>query len=497
MKDKLVGKNYILNMSKETGIGTIEVLVSLMTIVSAVTAVVLVVVGNQDVRLDNDVSNVALYRAEEIIGKARTAGQVNFNSVVSSSSLGGIFTNSLKVSDISPCRKDITASTSWAVRPNRPQNTSLTTSLVSAEEAAALGNDCELTPPQPEWQIECPPQYGFDLNPAGLAASGIDLIRRGSNKYIAMTSNKGSDEKHDFWMVDVTDKTAISLVSSINVGPNLNGVDAFGDFAFVANNDSTNQLVVLNISDLSNPAVVASRSLPGVSPAGSFPEGREVFYYNDRIYISTRETAGPEFHIFDVSDPVNPIHLGSREINHTIHQIIVRDDYAYLATSGNQNELVVLDISNPSSIQPAFPGVGNPEPWRYNAPGDQDGQSLYLLGGKLYLGRERGSGANHDFLILDITNPYAITLLGSRTLGLNSNTAVEAIIVSGNLAFTATSDQNAGFKILDVADPPNITEVDSCNYSEKAIDLDFDGQYSYVANESNDALRIINSITNP
>lgn len=498
MKDKLIGRNFILRNLKEEGIGTIEVLVSLMVIVTAITAVILVVAGSQDVKVDNDISNTALYRAGEIIGKTRTASEVSFNSVVSSSSVNDIFNDGLKVSDISPCRKDIVASVSWSVRPDRSQNISLTTSLVSAEEAAALGEDCELNPPQQdEWLIECPPQYGFDLNPAGLAASGIDLIRRDLNKYIVLTSNKGSDEKHDFWIIDVTDKTSINLTSSINIGPNSNDVDAFGNFAFVVNNDVTDQLVVVNISDLANPVAVASTSLVGVDPAGSFPEGREVFYYNDRVYIGTRETAGPEFHIFDVYDPANPVHLGSREINHTIHQIIVRGNYAYLATSSNRDELIILDVSSPASILPVFPGVGNPESFHFDAPGDIDGQSLYLLGNKLYLGRARGTGTYHDFLVLDISDPSSVVLLGSTILNLNPGTGVKGTIISGNLAFVVTSDQNSGFKILNVANPSNITEVDSCNYSEKAIDIDFDGQYSYVANESNDALRVINSISNP
>lgn len=492
-----LNENLKFKIGAEKGFGVIEVLVSLMVITSAVTAVILVVFSNQSLKLDNEVNNVTLYRAGEIIGKSQVLGVADFNSVMASSSTNDIFTESLSVSDISPCRKDIASSVDWSVQANRPQNISLTTSLVSQEEAEALGYDCEITPPADDWQIECPPQYGYDLNPAGLAASGIDLVKRGFSKYIIMSSNKGSVEKNDFWIIDVTDKTAIYLVSSIHTGPNLNDVDAFGNYAFVANNDSTDQLVVIDISDLSNPAAIAYASLVGVNPAGSFPEGREIFYYNNRVYVGTRETAGPEFHIFDVSDPANPVHLGSRELNHTIRQIIVRGNYAYLATSGNQNELVILDVSDPTSVQPVFPGVGNPEPWRYNAPGNQDGRSLYLLGNKIYLGRQRGTGANHDFLILNIANPASVTLLGSTILNLNPNTAVEGIIVSGNLAFTATSDQNAGFKILDITNPLNIVEIDSCNYFEKAVDVDFDGQYNYIANESNNALRIINSTTSP
>ena len=481
----------------QQGIGTLETLISLMVVISAVTAVVLVVFNNQDIRLDNETNNLALYRASEIIGKARVLGESDFNLVMASSSINVIFTENLAVSDISSCRKDITGSVDWSVQADRPQKISLATSLISQAESEALGSDCETTFLKDDWQIECPPQYGYDLIPAGLVASGIDIIKRNSNKYAILSSLKGSFDKNDFWLLDVTDKTSISKISSIHVSPGLHDIDVAGNFAFAASDDTIDQLVVIDISDLANPATIAYESLVGVNPTGSFPQGREIFYYNNRVYVGTRETAGPEFHIFDVSDPANPVHLGSRELNHTIRKLVVRDNYAYLATSGNQNELVILDISDPSNILPSFPGVGNAEPWRYDAPGDRDGTSLFLLGSKIYLGRAQGTGANHDFLVLDIGQLDSVVLLGSVLLGLNPNTAVEGIIVSGKLAFLATSDQNKGFQIWNIADPVNIYEMDSCNYSEKAVDLDFDGQYNYVANESNNALRIINSISNP
>lgn len=488
------GLSIVKIKKKERGIGVIEMIISLMVITSAFTAVILIVFGNQSLKLDNEVNNDALYRASQIIEKSKVLAAGQFSSVVASSSTENIFSKNLAVLDISPCRKDITSSINWSVQVNRSQNVFLTTSLVSQEEAEALGEDCELTPPSQNWEIDCPPQHGFDFTPGGLAATGLDLLRRGNNKYAILTSGKGSVDKHDFWIVDVTTKTSINLVSSINTGPDANDVDAFGNYAFVANNNTTGQLIVIDISNLSSPATISYKNLPGVNPAGSWPQAREVFYYNDRVYVGTRETAGPEFHIFDVSNPSNPVHLGSREINHTIHNIIVRGDYAYLATSADQNELIILNVSNPASIQPAFPGVGNPEPMGFNAPGSQDGKSIYLLGDKLYLGRDRGTGANYDFLVLDIKNPNSVSQLGAVLLNLNPNTAAQGSIVSAGLAFIVTSDQNKGFQLWNVANPASMSEIDSCNYSEKVVDIDFDGQHHYVANESNNGLRIISSV---
>src|SRR3989344_3049697 len=96
-----------LLIDREKGFGAIEVMISLLVITSAVTAVILVVFGNQSVKLDNEVNNVALYRASQIIEKSKVLGNEDFNSVVASSSADDITTDglaSLVVNDISPCR---------------------------------------------------------------------------------------------------------------------------------------------------------------------------------------------------------------------------------------------------------------------------------------------------------------------------------------------------------------------------------------------------------
>src|SRR3989344_1028420 len=201
-----------LLIDKQKGIGVLEVIISLMVITSAVTAVILVIFSNQDIKLDDEVNNVALYRASEMIEKARAAGATDFNSVITSTSSYDIFTQSLAVSDISPCRKNITSSVDWSVKASRSQNVFLTTSLISREESLALGGDCDLSGgPISEWWY--PDTFvsvdfgslGGDNN--GTSATSIEVITKNGGKYAILSSIHGTASVPDVWIVDVTDIT--------------------------------------------------------------------------------------------------------------------------------------------------------------------------------------------------------------------------------------------------------------------------------------------------
>ena len=255
--------------------------------------------------------------------------------------------------------------------------------------------------------------------------------------------------------------------------------------AYVANQDPNGQLQIIDISDLSNPLLVATSSLQGVDPSGSYPAAISIFYYNSRVYVGTAETAGPEFHIFDVSNPLSPIELGQIELTHNVHEIYVKNGLAYLSTSANSQELIILDINDPVNIT---------ELGSFNAAGSQDSFSLHTLGNKLYLGRKKGNAANPELYILNTTTATSVISLGSKTINLNgANSAIVGIIVSGPLAFLATTDPNAGFQVWNISDPGSISNWSTFNYSEVAADMDFENNLIYIANRSNDALRIIKS----
>jgi len=497
----------MLEMKKTTrqrGFSTLEILISAAMLTLLLTGVIIVVFGNDSFAIDSRLNNEALYFAERELNEARAEANTDFLGFTGASSTeaDGFYATEVEVEGITPCKNLITSTVSWNPTTLRAQRVVLQTIVSSIEEFTKLDSDCPDEPTEEDdWKYPSS-LASIDFNPSGIPATDIDV----DDGYAYLTANSSEPGKKDFWMINISNPSPLfpSIEDSINTGEGLFGVDVAGGYAYLANNATSSQLLVVKLFDIFGDPdleIVASSTLVGVDPSGSYPEAREVFYYNGYVYVSTRETAGPEFHVFDVSNPEAPNHVGSREINHTVRDIMVRGQYAYLATSGNQNELVVLDISSPGSIDPSFPGTGQPELWRFDADGNEDGTAVYVVGNKTYLGRERTTGGRPNFYVLNTSNPEAPAELGADQLILNPNTEITGILTAGHLGFFSTSNQTVGLQIWDISDPEDMESWPDCNeneynHSEKAIGIDTDGEYAYIANESQNALRIFWSNTN-
>ncbi len=500
----------------ESGLTTMEIMIAMFIFVLTISAVIMVLFGGQSTEIDTETNQEALYFAQATLEetRAKSRGTVSeFNSINSTPATGSgdIYTQQLNVNDISPCVKRVTSEIDWDVE-GRDQLIDLTTIIGNIEAFIESGSDCSISEPSDEWKNP-DSLASVDLQPSGVEATGIDVI----DKIVYLSADPSSDPQSDLFIIDATGAcygcSDPPIIGELNIGPGLNDIDVVKNFddsgknyAFAANASKSQQFVVIDVSDPTNPSLVALRSLPGVNPSGSYPQGRSVFFHNSLVYVGTGETAGPEFHIFDVSDPTNPQWLDSIYVNRNINEIVVRDGLAYLATGPGasfNNPFKIFDV-NPSS--PTYlKGVGS-----FTAGSTTgNGRGLYVLGNKAYLGLERNSG--DDFYILDISDPSNIVELGSKDFDdgicneynptngnttpgqkcLGPNTEITGIKVVGKFAFLSTSYQTGGFQVWNIQDPANIQNCSMLNYSEKVADMDYEDNLVYLANQSQNALRII------
>lgn len=479
----------------EAGQSLIEVLIALAIILISISSAILVLFGGQSMSLDGQTNQEALYQARALLENARASSSQDFSGISTSSSSYDIYNRVLKVTDLDPCKKLLTSRVAWQTEKIRPQRIELTTKLADRSGVLALGLDCHTDLSLFDWTN---PQSlnAADFSPVGSAkANGIDM----ADKVAFVSAESTLASNSDLYIFDARLTTATTspvLIASLDTGPSLNALDAIrntdGNFyIFAAQRKTTHQFQVIKEPiDLANPpAVVAERSLIGVDPSGSFPYGYSVYYYGSRAYIATKRTAGPEFHVFDVSVPANPIEIGRRELNHNVNAIVVRDQrvngvmkrIAYLATSGNTADLFILDVTNPAAITTLK---------TVDLPGSHDAQSLYLLGTRLYVGKISGSNAEHDLYILDVSHPnISVPILGSKDMASD----IKSIRVSGNFAFLATSEVNKEFQVWNISDPTAITNISKFNYVQKVLALDAEDSSIYTANQNANALRIIKS----
>lgn len=472
------------------GFSTIELLIAFSIAVIFLSGIASVAFGGQTAALDTSLQNGGLFRVSTLIGDAVASTTKSWNGTPTAWQPGFYSqTNTLK--SVSPCVKFINSTSTWATEKSRNQNLSLSTFIANPTEAKALGGGCDPFPPSERW--DNPSSFGSS-DASGAPGTGVAIATINGTRYAVATADPSSAGKEDVYIFNVTNAANPVTTGKLNTGKGLNRVAVGGNYAYVAQNDSTNQFQVINLTTPSSPSVVSQMTLPGVGI--SFPQGWSIAYYNNKVYIGTRETAGNEFHIYDVSNPAAPVWQGSREINHNVNDIVVTKQtvsgtdktIAYLATSATNAsapELIALDVTTPSSISQ----IGS-----FNPSGTLYGTSVFVRGNIAYLGRQRATGSNFDFYTVDITTPSSLVEIGKRRLGLGSNSQVAGIVVQGDIAFVATTDSNKSLSIINVANPANPTEpYPTCpyNFSQVTRDIAYYGNYLFTVNRSNDMLRVI------
>src|SRR6185295_19969134 len=107
MKAQLTGKN-------KKGFATLEVLIAFAILIMSISAVIMVVFGNQSITIDTETNNEAIAKAKKGLEDARALSRKDFISVTSSASsveMSGplAYTKKLDVIDLAQCEKQATS----------------------------------------------------------------------------------------------------------------------------------------------------------------------------------------------------------------------------------------------------------------------------------------------------------------------------------------------------------------------------------------------------
>ncbi len=468
--------------------------------------------------IDTTLDSNALATSTNSIGSTTTSFLHNWE-FLDLGNTDGFFTNASAVTDISPCTKEIIHTTSWDSGSSRSREITFGTALGSIDIARALSQSgCDPFPPS-AW--DDPGDPGWHTNPSDIAGtqSGLDVATIDGTPYAFVTTTNTS-QTHDLWVVDVSDIESPEVVSSLETGGVTNTagltdvtVVVNGDtaFAYVIQNNGINQLQAIDVSDpesldagdIKNTISLAAY---GVATGGSNdPIPKVLTYYDGRLYIGMQTTGGPELLIFNVEgSPPSPTFVGSiaNSFNHSINDIVVRGNYAYLAikpgsSAQTTKELMVIDVSGST---PVNTGYG------YNASStanDTEGAtSLFIMGSKLYMGRERVSNAlEKDLYVFNIADPTWPRVLKTKRLGISTGGGLGTprvldILVQGKLGFFATTDTSKSFQVYDmVSNPSDVIVVNpNCNnylHLPKLIEMSYNDNLIYGATGDQATLSIL------
>lgn len=463
----------------EQGFSTMEVLVALAVLVLTLSAVISVVFGNQSLLVDSVTNYEALLLSGSTEAVNIVRAHANFYAAPPTVT-NPYYSVSTTQSFISRCVKDSAVRNSW---PVRNQFITLALELSNPTEAIALGRDCGARVPDGNW-----------VNPVHKAcavlASGkvLDVDVLDNKAYIA------SDSPPFLHILDLESAPAgqscgtdnfpfIAFANGFDAAVAINDVDVIKTssgrrYAFVARHHTEEQLGIIDVTDANNPVLVTTVHLDKVNKDGSFPQGYKVVYYDGRLYVTTRETDGPELHVFDVSDLETPVELGSFSflpIGLTVTDMVVANmnisgsSYvlAFLATRASGRELITLNVTNPTNIV-ELQGA------RVDLPGDQDGQAVALLGNRLFLGRQSVGSGGAELFVFDASDPFS-AVAGLPALGqVDVGTGIERIVASGNFAFLATQRTTEEFQVWDTKSPSSMGKVSMCAGNSSGCNLSSD-----------------------
>jgi hypothetical protein len=479
MKARLFGNKITKILQGSTlkrGVATLEILIAFAILTLSLSAVILVVFGNQTVATDTQTNNEAIYKAKEYIESARARAYQDFNAVVSvGHTQDDIYQKSLTVEQIHTDIKKVTSTVSW---PSQGRILSVVlTTLISNPTSQ---NKCS-TSVSGDWSA--PQIYGYADFAGSAGATGVDA--QDGKAYV--TSDPNSAGSDDFYILDTSGAGpgagSLPVLGKFSTSYGLTDVSMAGMYAYVTAHSASNQLLVIDVSDPVSLKAASIKAKRDVTRGGDTAYGNTLFYANKKIYVGLTISAGTELHIFDVSDPINPVELGpGYEVGASVNDIIVKNNIAYLATAA-RNEIITLDVSDPAHL--VLMGT-------YQSP-TLTGQSLALSSNNfLYFGRIGGIG-NPKLLAFgqeDLSVPR-------WTMHMSAQSGVYSMLLRSGLLFITTADPNDGLQIWDVSHAS--ARVQPVRFDSAPLNVqqaapagtDCYGNLLYVAQRSQRALQII------
>jgi len=332
-------------------------------------------------------------------------------------------------------------------------------------------------------------------------------------------------------IVDFSDPRNPTQLSLVNLQALAYDVAVLGDFVYISCGD---RVRIVDVQDLHNPIEVGAIDSLGLA-AGLATFDNRLFvtgHYWDELTAYMR--------LYDLSDPVSPIEIGSCSIpSYTATEVQVIDTLAYVAA---EDGMVIVDVSEPElPVQISFEFgvfatdivVGNNVAYVHDW---LDGLNIYDVSVPespqlIYTWNVMGQGValHEDVLyvcayprtleVLDVSDPsnplvlsqyegrccsYSIAQDGDVVLSLDREYGVQVIDVSDpsqpvvlsifetgasaicgvlrdTLAFVA--EDQRGIAVLNLADPNNPAEIGLASFPSSVEDIAIQGDFAYTVHD--------------
>ena len=212
------------------------------------------------------------------------------------------------------------------------------------------------------------------------------------------------------------------------------------------------------VLEFEDPTIATIRGVVGLL----YPWSVEI--QDSRLYVG-----GRKLHTIDISNPSSPPFESLTPVPGRLLDLVIRDDYAYLADRDNGVRVVQVEPATDPMLVETIPGAATDVAL--------EGSLLCYLDGPM-------------FQVLDVSSPGSPVSVGSMTLPATTS----SLVLKGSIAYVG--DQESGFHVVDLGDPTAPQVVGSLDLgSEPLYGMALMGNYVLVA-ASESGLQIID-VSNP
>jgi hypothetical protein len=200
----------------------------------------------------------------------------------------------------------------------------------------------------------------------------------------------------------------------------------------------------VRIYDISSPSTFSEAALLGSYNLPGSGRGRSLALIGGILFVgATQDGTEHELYVLDVSDPSAITLLDSLSDEGSYNDIMLYNGYAYIASSEDVSELVVIDTFDPANLTVA-PGSG------YNLTDTPDGLAARAFSNRVLVGRSVGA-IIQELALFDITNsPAPSPPPGPWYHDVGASSLALSVDPTGRYAFLATDQNTLELQVYDV-----------------------------------------------
>lgn len=335
------------------------------------------------------------------------SGDANYGQI-------GEFTRQVEISDVSPIdlsKKLVTITITWS----NPLPTTLSSSFILTRwKNASFSETNTVSATGSGYGDWCQPAQSptsVDLSRQGVPTSVLAAVSEDGTGNRVFAGTGGNASGPTFTNTKITGNPPSILAEALGDYNNTKANGIFGDsnYAFIATDKTSEEVTVLDLSQYSNPPTntlykkVGALDTPGPNDADS------VYVLGNTGFVTTsaQNGSGSMLYVFDATDKTSLQMRGSVSLPGRGVKLIAVGNYVYIAISGSNTKMQIVDVSNP--LSPTLSGG-------YVNSNLPDGRDVFVnsIGTRTYL--VTAASANQpEFFILDTTNKSSPTLITGAT----------------------------------------------------------------------------------